>query len=71
LVLRLALLLPAATTMMEPAAFTSSTALWYEALQAPEPPKLMFNTRAGWVLAGTPVTGRPADQRIASTMSET
>jgi hypothetical protein len=45
-------------------------AVWYEALQAPAPPRLRLITFAGVALPGTPETVSPAAHRIASMMSE-
>ena len=63
-------LLPAAATTTAPAAVISATASRYAAVQAPSPPRLRFSTRAGFGLAGTPATARPAAQRMPAMMSE-
>ena len=64
-----ALLLPAATTTVAPTATTSLMANCSADRQARLPPRLMLSTLAGFGLVGTPVTARPAAQRMPSTMS--
>ncbi len=56
--------------MRTPLATTSFTTACWAMVQGPEPPRLMLMICAGWVLSGTPGTCSPADQRIASMMSE-
>ena len=64
-------LLPAATTTVVPAATASSIAAWVagELEQGAEAPRERLMTCAGVGLSGTPGTGRPAAQRMASLMS--
>ena len=45
-------------------------AYWYAGVQAVLPPKLTLITLAGFGLVGTPLTGRPAAQRMPSTTSD-
>src|SRR6266481_5758365 len=58
--------LPAEITTVTPAAITSLMTVCSADVQEPVPPRLMLMICAGWVLSGTPVTCRPAAQRIAS-----
>ena len=63
--------LPAATTTVTPLATASLMAACVagEAEHGEAPPRLMLMTLAGVGLFGTPGTGKPAAQRIASLMS--
>lgn len=63
-------LLPAATTTTAPALTIASMAFWKVVPQLPGPPRLRLSTLAGLVLVGTPDTDNPADQLIASAISE-
>src|SRR5882757_903642 len=62
--------LPAEITTVTPAATTSEMTVCSADEQAPCPPRLMLMIWAGLALSGTPVTCRPAAQRMASRMSE-
>src|SRR4029079_16512757 len=62
--------LPADTTITTPLATTSLMTVCSAIVQEPEPPRLMLMTSAGCVLSGTPLTCRPAPQRIPSRISE-
>src|SRR4051812_37270375 len=62
--------LPAEITTVPPAATTAWMTVCSAGEQPPLPPRLMLMIWAGLVLSGTPVTCRPAAQRMASRMSE-
>ena len=63
-------LLPAAATTTAPTALTLATASRYALVQPPSPVRLKFSTRAGFGLAGTPGTIRPAAHSMPAMMSE-
>ncbi len=66
----LAFELPAATTTVDLRPRALLIAACVVAEQLPSPPRLRFSTRAGWALAGTPLTVPPEAQMIASAMSD-
>ena len=55
--------------MTVPRASTWSTTLWYATVQLPLAPRLMFSTRAGLGLSGTPGTEMPAAHNMPAWMS--
>src|SRR5207244_12338285 len=59
-----------AATTDAPRSRAPVTARWKAPPQAPDPPRLMLITWAGWVLVGTPRTRPPEAQVMASAMSE-
>ena len=61
---------PAAITTVAPNSTAVLIAAWLVLSHAPPPPKLKFNTSAGYGFVGTPVTLPPAAQIIASAMSD-
>src|SRR3954469_8320838 len=62
--------LPAEITTVTPAATTSVMTVCSADVQVPVPPRLILMICAGFLLSGTPLTCRPAAQRMASRMSE-
>src|SRR6185437_4248787 len=62
--------LPAEATISPPLATSSVTTCCCAAVHDPVPPRLKLMICAGYGLSGTPVTCRPAAQRIPSRMSE-
>ncbi len=62
--------LPAATTTTDPASVAALMASCIKPGQLPAPPRDILITSAGLLLVGSPATGKPADHRTPSAISE-
>ena len=62
--------LPVEATMLTPRARTSLITSWVAASQAPSTPRLRLSARAGVLVLVTPLTDKPAAQRMPARMSD-